>query len=186
MSELVKKLSKIALSAGSIKKNGRYSHKQTNYDFLRIDDIYDHFNKPMAENNVVFTTEVKEWMIQDNLIIGVVNGVFTDGKEKISCEVGSAARAGDKMMRNFQQNAVKQIFLQVFCISSGDLDPDGEENTPLEKNQEEKIYSIPDDRWEATKGSITSMSGYIASIKQAGNTYKAKLTDQQLNDYLKK
>jgi N-formylglutamate amidohydrolase len=37
------------------------------------------------------------------------------------------------MMRNLMQNAVKQIYLQVFCISSGDLDPDGEENVELKK-----------------------------------------------------
>lgn len=125
---LYQKIAKAKEMVGIVKKEGKVSFKNANYNYQRAEDvemavrdacqkvgilIYPNGFKVVSDNNNIITT------IQCFRVVDIDTGIG------ISCEMGGQGQdSGDKRIYKSETGAYKYFMKQLFQIPSEDTDPD--------------------------------------------------------------
>lgn len=126
-------LLKVQAGMASIPKNGHMKFGNTEYDYLRADDVQEKLNPLLTENKII----VKSEYTVDTVMRGrgegspyiYVNLALTyisaeDGSEHRVTAVGESAASDDKTVNRALTQAIKNIHRATFQFASGEPEPD--------------------------------------------------------------
>lgn len=113
---------------GVVKKEGKVSFKNTNYNYQRAEDIEMAVREACQQVGLVIIPAVFDVISDTNNIITtkqVFNVVDIDSGEYIQCEIGGQGQdSGDKRIYKAETGAYKYFMKQLFQIPSEGDDPD--------------------------------------------------------------
>jgi len=137
VTEVQKAIAKVQAGVGLIPKNGHMNFGNTNYDYVKNDDILEAISALLIENDVIvrpkllaMQTESRELGANRVLPMVVVQLEQTyistkDGSEYTIQVFGEGSGGDDKGLRKAVTQAQKIANLLTFSIATGEPDPDG-------------------------------------------------------------
>lgn len=182
-------LLKVAAGMASIPKNGHMKFGNTEYDYLRADDVQEKLNPLLTENKII----VKSEYTVDTVMRGrgegspfvYVNLALTyisaeDGSEHRVTAVGESAASDDKSINKGLTQAIKNIHRATFQFASGEPEPDNfvPGTAPAEPKQ-----SAAQKKIERARNAPASGSSDLTALKSQVRGYIApdKFTSEQVN-----
>lgn len=170
--EVFSRMAKVTAALSYIPK-GKSSG--VSYEFRGIDAVMNHLHGPLAEHGLFLSPRVlDDWQL--NMIPGTNNRVQGQALFRVCVDVyaedGSCVTLGpglaqshdygDKAVYQAQQNAIKYLLLEAFCIPTAEQDMDGRESdsVPTADAAEHArllaelgslIPSLPEDKREAMR-----------------------------------
>lgn len=200
--EVYPRMAKVIAALSYIPK-GRSSG--VSYEFRGIDAVMNHLHGPLAEQGLFLAPRVlDDWQV--NMIPGTNNrvqgqalfrvcvDVYAEDGSKVTLGPGLAQSHdyGDKAVYQAQQNAIKYLLLEAFCIPTAEQDMDGRESdaVPTADAAEHArilaelgalIPSLPEDKREAMRDyAARSLANARAGLERTKQLVAAQ--DEEASD----
>ena len=130
-------LANVMEGMANIPKNGKMDFKQTQYAYLRADDVQERLNPLLVANKIIVRSEVtvrdvvkgqRDWVYVD-LILTYVSS--EDGSEFVgSIATGESIAGDDKSVNKALTQAIKNAHRAQFQFTSGEDEPDNHGGAP--------------------------------------------------------